>query len=205
MSFLRGVKLEIEHGNGENKHMLRRLVVVHLVTPYLFHTGSWVYNQIKNLELFENYVFTQSAINLDIFPFENLISADRFCFSKKLLNRLYRKLTNRYGLFFSKYIFRISPSIIHAHMGYEGVRWLSFVRRNKIPLVTSFYGLDLSQLGKSEYWRKKYQYLFEYGSLFFVEGSFSKNQLIDHVLLNLYIKYKTYVHYSYNYPEIPAI
>lgn len=34
--------------------------------------------------------------------------------------------------------------IIHAHMGYTGVHALGAARRHRIPLVTSFYGLDVA-------------------------------------------------------------
>jgi colanic acid/amylovoran biosynthesis glycosyltransferase len=153
--------------------------VIHLVTPYLFHTGSWVYSQIKGLSTFEHYVFTQRSENLEQFPLENIYAANDLLSVKKLINKVYRRLTDRYGLFYEAYMNKISPALLHAHMGYEAARWLKFVKKTNIPLITTFYGQDVSQLGRIEKWRRRYQELFEYGTKFLAEGSYLKKQLVD--------------------------
>ncbi|MGE5620955.1 MAG: glycosyltransferase [archaeon] len=110
---------------------------------------------------------------------ENIYSAEDFKKTKRVINKVYRRITDQYGLFYSSYLNLISPSLIHAHMGYEAARWLKFVKRFNIPLITTFYGLDISQLGRVPKWRRRYQDLFEYGVTFLAEGSHLKKQLVD--------------------------
>lgn len=153
--------------------------IVHLITPFLFHTGPWVYSQITGVKKFTNYVFTQERKNEDQFPYSKVISADDLNIPEKYLNKQYAGRYEKYGLFFKRYLKEINPLLFHAHFGYEAVRWLNFVKRTKLPLITTFYGLDVSQLGQIESWRIKYRELFKYGTYFLAEGSYLRKQLID--------------------------
>ncbi len=159
--------------------MLDKKSIAHLVTPYLFHTGSWVYNQLMGVTTFNQYIFTQRKENVKQFPFPNIVCIEDFNFFKIFINRLYLKFENNYGLFFTQQIKKNKIELVHAHMGFEACRWLKFAKKNKLPLITSFYGLDVSKLGRIDYWLKRYKYLFEYGNYFLAEGSYLKKQLIN--------------------------
>jgi colanic acid/amylovoran biosynthesis glycosyltransferase len=156
-----------------------RPAVVHLVTPYLFVTGSWVYTQLTGLEHYHNVVFTQRSENLDIFPFEELYSSGSFPLPQRLVNKVWRRVFDQYGLFFDKPAQSLRPVLFQAHFGYEAARWLHFVERTGLPLVTTFYGMDVSQLGRIPKWQKRYHKLFKYGKTFLAEGSFLKKQLMN--------------------------
>ena len=52
-------------------------------------------------------------------------------------------------------------------------RWL------KLPLVTTFYGFDVTQLPREDIWNKAYQRLFKEGDLFLVEGNNMKHSLME--------------------------
>jgi colanic acid/amylovoran biosynthesis glycosyltransferase len=154
--------------------------VAQLITPYLFHTGSWVYSQIKGVNTIQNIILTYKTENLDQFPFNPIYSFYDFNRTKQFTTRVYRKFFgDRYGLFFNPIIKKENPKLFHAHMGYEAVRWLKFVKKTGLPLITTFYGLDVSKLGKIPYWRKCYQELFMYGKYFLAEGNYLKKQLVD--------------------------
>jgi colanic acid/amylovoran biosynthesis glycosyltransferase len=56
---------------------------------------------------------------------------------------------------------------------------LKFRGELKIPVITSFYGYDVSQLARQSDWLKRYQTLFLEGDLFLVEGEFMKSRLIE--------------------------
>ena len=73
----------------------------------------------------------------------------------------------------------LNPRLFHAHFGFEAARWLEFVEKTRLPLVTTFYGQDASKLGKVPAWRDRYTRLFGYGKRFLVEGTFLKKQLLD--------------------------
>ncbi len=165
--------------NSKEESLLMKNKIVHLVTPYLFHTGSWIYSQIKGVRELEHFVFTQRRENIDQFPLENVFSIEDQHYLKQLINKINRKFFDEYGLFFKKYIHQIKPDLFHAHMGFEAVRWLNFIKKIKLPLVTTFYGQDVSKLGKIPYWLNKYQDLFEYGALFLAEGPYLKQQLVN--------------------------
>lgn len=153
--------------------------IIQLITPYLFHTGSWIYSQIIGLEKFNSIVFTQKKENVKYYPFNSIYSCEEFNFAKIIANKIYRKITDNYGLFFQEFVNQLTPSIFHAHMGYEAARWLKFVKKNKIPLITTFYGQDVSKLGRIPKWYKRYQELFNYGIVFLAEGNNLKKQLIN--------------------------
>ncbi len=154
-------------------------VIVHLITPYLFHTGSWVYSQLTGVKNFSNIVFTQRRENAELFPFREVFSPEDFGYFKNISNKIYRRITDDYGLYFSKVTRDLHPRMFHAHLGFEAARWLAFVKNSGLPLITTFYGLDVSQFGRLEKWKKRYKILFDYGAVFLAEGSFLKKQLVD--------------------------
>ncbi len=152
--------------------------IVHLVSPYLFNTGSWIYSQIKNLNDFESTVFTTFKENTGQYPHDSIVAAWEFPEPKKFISRFMLRFFDRQGVFFRSHHDRLKPLLYQAHMGFEGARWLDFVKSTNTPLVTTFYGQDVSKLGRLEYWQKKYIKLFDYGSLFLAEGSNLKNELV---------------------------
>jgi colanic acid/amylovoran biosynthesis glycosyltransferase len=154
-------------------------VIAHLVTPFLFHTGSWVYSQIMGIRGYRSVVLTQKISNADQFPHDSVYSPEQFGFLKKASNQLYRRASGTYGLYFGPAIRSANPRLFHAHMGYEAVRWLSCVARHDRPLITTFYGADVSRLGRKPAWRRRYKKLFGRGDLFLAEGSNLKRQLLD--------------------------
>jgi glycosyltransferase involved in cell wall biosynthesis len=59
-----------------------------------------------------------------------------------------------------------------------GVYALSFCKKNKIPLITSFYGLDVYQHTRSPFYRWQLRQLFKYGILFLACSEKMRNDLI---------------------------
>jgi colanic acid/amylovoran biosynthesis glycosyltransferase len=68
--------------------------------------------------------------------------------------------------------------LIHAHYGNEGVEMLPVKKGLRLPLITTFYGYDLSRLPRQEKWRAAYKDLFYHGDLFLVEGNHMRRTLI---------------------------
>ncbi len=153
--------------------------IAHLVTPYLFLNGSWVYNQIIGVSDVNQYVFTQKKANLGQYPLEDIISCEDLNVFKRIINKVYRKVYDNYGLFLNSEIKRYNIDLFHAHMGFEAARWLKMIVKSKKPLITSFYGQDVSKLGKEKYWLTRYKSLFDYGTVFLAEGHYLKKQLVE--------------------------
>jgi colanic acid/amylovoran biosynthesis glycosyltransferase len=68
--------------------------------------------------------------------------------------------------------------VLHAHFGPTGVGMLPIKRITGLPLVTTFYGFDMSRLPRSVYWRRTYARLFEEGDLFLIEGAHMREKLL---------------------------
>ena len=77
-------------------------------------------------------------------------------------------------------VWRWRPAIVHAHFGMSGWQSLGLRRRLRIPLITSFYGLDAWSLPVTEpSWRDQYVQLFREGDLFLVEGPAMRSRMVE--------------------------
>lgn len=94
----------------------------------------------------------------------------------------------------------VSPVLLHAHFGVEGVYALPFAQRLGIPLVTTFHGFDATQnitgllkAGKISYLRYIYglKRLIREGDCFIAISNFIRNKLIERG----FSPNKTIVHY----------
>lgn len=81
--------------------------------------------------------------------------------------------------YYTKVVRKIRPDVIHAHFGYDAVKLINLSLREKIPLVVSFYGADVSRLPTEFRWEKRYNKLAHAGSHFIAATDYMKNQLID--------------------------
>jgi colanic acid/amylovoran biosynthesis glycosyltransferase len=72
-----------------------------------------------------------------------------------------------------------NATLIHAHFGRAGYYAIPLAQRTGLPLLTSFYGYDLSEYPtRYPHWRENYRKLFEAGMFFLVEGSHMRQTLI---------------------------
>ncbi len=152
-------------------------VVAHSANPYLPATATWIYDQIRALKRYRPIVLTQTRQNLDRFPIEPVLSAEDISPIRRTTLRLIRKMRGTYAGY-ENWLCEHNAALIHAHFGQEGYRCLSAKQRAGIPLITTFYGLDVSALPRQKKWQKRYKRLFAEGDLFLVEGPFMGEQLI---------------------------
>ena len=156
--------------------------VAHYVYEYLPITQTWIYSQLINLTTFTPIVYTRKIENLDIFPFENIHSLN---LTKGIKNYqdFFQKLGKKFwGYYpsFRKQLKKDAPDLIHAHFGYIGFDCLKLKKIAGIPLVTTFYGYDVSLLpAQHPEWMQKYQQLFQKGDTFLAEGHFMKKTLLE--------------------------
>jgi colanic acid/amylovoran biosynthesis glycosyltransferase len=147
------------------------LTVAHLVTPYLFRTGSWIHVQLSHAQGHRPIVLTQALENATAFPFDPVL-----CVTDSL--GTFGRFRNRWLCLMGAYdpalylpaLRREGAALLHAHLGWEGVRALPVARAAGLPLVTSFYGRDASRQARRFWWRARYRRLFREGALFLVEG-----------------------------------
>lgn len=156
-----------------------KTVVAHFRSQYLPISETFIYWYITNIQKYRCILLTRELTNLSLFPFHSLhcepklkrYSLRRFCC------RSLRKFFKR-ELYFEYIIKKEQAKLIHAHFGPEGVEMLGIKKRLRLPLVTTFYGFDMSMLARDKKWQKAYETLFKEGDLFFVEGDHMRQCLI---------------------------
>lgn len=157
-----------------------RPVVAHSCTPYLFSTGSWIHSQLVHLERHRAIVLTDRTENLDMFPFGPVYAYNELNPVWQALFCLRRgRLGGGREPYFEWTLRRERARVIHAHFGYVGWAMLGVKERLKLPLVTSFYGADISRLPRDPLWQRRYEKLFAEGDLFLAEGEAMRQTLVD--------------------------
>ncbi len=157
--------------------------VVHYISgPYLPITGTWIYGQIENLTRYKPIVYCHTTQNLDTYPTKHIRSLELkegIGDPSTFFNKAWKKLFKFYPPF-SIFLLRDRPELFHAHFGSSGYDLLRLKRIFKLPLVTTFYGFDLSLL-PSQYpeWRTRYKRLFQGGEISLVEGNHMKQCLVE--------------------------
>ncbi|MDP6038797.1 MAG: glycosyltransferase, partial [Candidatus Latescibacteria bacterium] len=152
-------------------------VVAHCADPFLPSTTVWMFDQIRTLQRYRSIVLTQTRQNEDQFPFEPVFSAEDLPFHKQIINRMAHKVCGTYRGY-GQWLIENEAQLIHAHFGQEGCRCLAAKKKARIPMVTTFYGMDVSVLPRLRKWRKRFQRLFFEGELFLAEGPFMGERLI---------------------------
>lgn len=81
--------------------------------------------------------------------------------------------------FFIKTIREVNPDILHSHFGYDAHKMIGPAKRTNVPLVTSFYGSDVTRLPFQFDWKRRYMNLAKHGSHFIAASEIMKKQLIE--------------------------
>src|SRR5262249_26236988 len=148
-----------------------RPVVAHFVSPYLFLTGSWIHSQLINTTRHTPIVVTEETQNLGTFPFAPLYAYGDLGYTGKVWLGL--RAGQRRGLhsaFCTRVLRQQHARLIHAHFGNVGAMLLEVRSRVGLPMVTSFYGSDATQLARDPVWRGRYRRPFTEGQAFLAAG-----------------------------------
>ena len=154
-------------------------VVAHYKTGnYLHFTETWIYWQIQNLRAYDSVVYCHAVENADIYPTDRVrvlgLPGDRLWPVKAWNKWIGRRTACERALRADK------PSVVHAHFGYSGYYFLPHKKKRRLPLVTTYYGSDLTKHVKSDArWVDRYRRLFEAGDRFLLEGPHMRRKLIE--------------------------
>lgn len=152
--------------------------VAYFRSYYLGLTETFIYQYLKNFRRVNPFVFTLNILNTDQFPFPEIhMALYKPYFIGNLISRFGRNILGR-DFKVESMVKKFNISLIHAHFGPDGYHLLPVKKKTGIPLITTFYGYDMSMLPRQEEWKKKYQELFEFGDLFLVEGSHMEKELV---------------------------
>jgi colanic acid/amylovoran/stewartan biosynthesis glycosyltransferase WcaL/AmsK/CpsK len=159
-------------------------VVLHLVETFLGRSEIFIYNCVASHVAWDAVVLCKFTDNEKEFPAKRRLVLPAPTTKRDpawWLNETVMKFTGRslWHRRVEKALRDVKPSLIHAHFGQMGYLILPVKRRLGIPLVTSFYGYDMSVLPRRPGWSARLAQLFREGDLFLVEGAFMKQRLIE--------------------------
>ena len=135
---------------------MNKLKVGCYTTRFLDLSETFIYEPLQLFQQTEVFVYAWQRRNENVFPYANC----RIGKEKDLKKQLAAD----------------NLQLLHAHYGYIGVSALNFGL--KIPLLTSFYGLDVYQHTKNPFYRWQLRRLFKRGDLFFVCSQKMQKDLI---------------------------
>ncbi len=151
------------------------LKMAHSFPTWLPQTQTWMYNQVKQLQLLgvEAHVICEQIDNIDQFKVANLHSFENKPIARQVWEKGLRKLGIRYYL---NYLVEVAKKtdvkLIHSHFGDFGWTNLGAIRKLKVKHVVTFYGLDVNKVPvNNPVWLKRYEQLFAEVDLVLCEGS----------------------------------
>jgi len=150
--------------------------VLHLVHQYLPVRMIWLHRLIESHRNVSPSVFAyESRDGLPVVtPCHKALDAPPLAGA---INKLSFRLFGRFPMV-KEMIERHEIDVLHGHFGNFSYRFLKTALDTNTPLVTSFYGRDLSSLARKKKHRKRYLILFEKGHRFIVEGPSAAKALI---------------------------
>lgn len=161
---------------------MTQLTVAEVINLYLPKTQTFVYGLLSNFAEVRPVVFAAETVDEDVFPWDDLVVVPTGNPLESLFDKASRRLTGRRPVRERRYreaVERTEARVIHGHFGWSAPTTLPLKRSLDIPLVTTFYGADMSALPRLKEWEGVYRELFELGDLFLVEGEHMKKCLAE--------------------------
>lgn len=157
---------------------INMLTVAHAINPFLFLTGSWIYNQIRFPGTARHIVVTSLRQNEELFPFDSVFSLQDANLFRRMRDYVANRFLRAHRSYWSKVCRAEKVDILHSHFGSAGVQNIALAKKLSIPHVVSFYGADIIRpMLKNHATRRRYQLLFDTVDLVLAEGPFAKSLL----------------------------
>ncbi len=158
-------------------------VVAHFSNTFFVKSETFIYHYLSHMSTIKPICLAWRLENLEDFVFP---PADMYCLQLKQYHSqwfyygLQKHLFNK-DLYFQHILKTRDVRLLHAHFGHNGVQAMKLLRQLKlpIPLVTTFYGADISRQDMVQPLREQYRQLFDYGTQFLVEGLYMKAALVQ--------------------------
>ncbi len=157
---------------------MTRPTVAHVKDRFLPRSETFIYTLLRGLRRYRGLVIDRHARqNATLFPWPDYISpVARWGPWAGWLERLSLRLWGR-SPYLERALRREGVLLMHAHFGQLGALFVPVARRLGLPLVTSFYGADLSRFATDPAWHPRFQALWAYGSRFLVLGPHMADRL----------------------------
>jgi glycosyltransferase involved in cell wall biosynthesis len=164
------------------------LAVAHFRRWVFELTETFLYNQISCANRSTPICITIERHNVDAFPLDTPIVElyswkPLAVWMRRISAKLLRVPRHRDPVFDHPRTYREIQkhrvSVLHCHFGYTGFEVLPVKRRSGLPMVTTFYGHDVSVFPRQEVWRRNFSQLFRDGEVFITEGPVMKDRLVE--------------------------
>lgn len=137
--------------------------IAHFVETFPVAGNDYIYNQVINNRDIQSILIAErplkgnSPFNLCPFYYKKPLAIPFFDrlgnkLNDGILNRLYISRFNAYAM---RILRENSISIMHAHFGMEGYKLIGLRERLGLPLVITFYGVDVSYCLKDRLWLER--------------------------------------------------
>lgn len=158
------------------------LKVAHVMPTYLALSETFIWQYLHSFKRVTPVVITQRLENLDQFPLTN--GHIKLSYGPRgsipwFIDNWYRRILKRPFGYTERIICKEGVRMIHAHFGPTGCNYLPVSLSLNIPLITNFYGYDLSVKDIINQHQEAYVELFKKGKHFLVEGPCMREKLIS--------------------------
>jgi len=158
------------------------LKVAHVMHSYLAQSETFIWQYLHNFKRVAPVVITQHLENLDQFPLAN--GHIRLSYGPRgsipwFVDNWFRRVLNQPFGYIARIMRKEGVRVIHAHFGPVGCNYLPVSLSLNIPLITNFYGYDLSVKDIINQHQEAYVELFKKGKYFIVEGPCMQGKLIS--------------------------
>ncbi len=154
--------------------------VAHLRETYLPLSETFIYAYLQHLRQWRPVVIARQLENRHLFAARN-VHLIQLSAMENVFDRATGRFFDRWPVWekrLSALPRKTKAKVLHAHFGPAGVLSVRVAKRLGIPLVTTFYGADMSEFARHPVWRRRYKSLFREGDHFLVEGPHMRQQLI---------------------------
>jgi colanic acid/amylovoran biosynthesis glycosyltransferase len=162
------VKLgEVDTGHRPDVHVL------HSTAIWLPQTQPWLHDLVRFLpEPIVSHIAAERIENIEQFPVSHLHARENRLVMDPLARRALRRVGQTPAM---RHVRRVAetlrPTVIHSHFGNRGWADIGAAAATGARLVTSFYGLDVDQIPRSNpVWRERYRELFKKAQWILVLG-----------------------------------
>ncbi|MFC1826296.1 glycosyltransferase, partial [Thermodesulfobacteriota bacterium] len=156
--------------------------VAHVMRWYLAQPETFIWQYLHKFERVYPVVIAETLQNLSQFP----LPAGKVyrtygprLTQPWLMDNWYRRVLKRPLGFMERIMRREGVRVVHAHFGPMGCKCLPVALSLRIPLITNYYGYDLSMSRVVEQNKAAYVELFRRGHHFLVEGPRMRERLIS--------------------------
>lgn len=146
---------------------------------YLEPSETFIYEPLLLMKRWRPVVLVQRMENIEAFPYED-IEAFEADGNGNLVASLFKRFNGSYGFngFLRRNCLERGVRVLHAHFGPMGLAVMRAAKKLSLPLITTFYGYDVTMCTRSSRGLRRFQAMFSEGDLFLVEGPHMRRSLI---------------------------